>query len=218
MELPKTASAARIPTLRRETALPSSVGTSREGVGDDAVGDLDAGAEDAVGGDAEAEHALFDDPVVGGADGPDVDFAGLEFADEGEHFGEDVLLDAGGEEGAGGGAYFGLAEAVVHLNHLAADVELGDFAAEIASVLGVDPVGGLAGDQAGFKGPMHEAGTGIPGPKGAIAVEDGNLWIEFEDGLMEGVGRKGVWEKLGQGGLLLSIVLWIFYWSGFSAG
>ena len=66
-----------------------------EGVGDDAVGDADAGGEDAVGGDAEALDALFDDPVVGGADGPDLDVAGAEFVDEGEHLGEDVLLRCG---------------------------------------------------------------------------------------------------------------------------
>ena len=55
------------------------------------------------------------------------------------HLGEDVGFDAGGEEGAGGGAHLGLAEAVVHLDHLAADGELGDLAALVEAVAGVDP-------------------------------------------------------------------------------
>ena len=97
-----------------------------EAVGDDAVDDFDAGGEDAVGGDAEAAHAFFDDPVVGGADGPDVAAVVLQFGDEVRHFGEDVGLDVVAEEVAGGGAEGLDGEAAVDLDHLAADVDLGD--------------------------------------------------------------------------------------------
>ena len=164
---------------------------------------LDAGGEDAVGGDAEALDALFDDPVVGGADGPDLDVAVAELVDEGEHLGEDVLLDAGLEEDAGGGAHLLFAEALVHLDHLAADVEFGDFAAEVAPVFGVDPVGGVAGDEAGLDAPVHEAGAGVAGPEGAVAVEDGYCGGEVEDGLVEFCGGEDVWEDLWHGGSAL---------------
>ncbi len=153
-----------------------------EGLGNEAVDDLHAGGEDSVGGDVESLDALFDDPVVGGADGPDVDAFGLEGGDELEHLGEDVLFDAGLEEGAGGGAHLLFAEAVVHLDHLAADVELGDLAALVAAVFGVDPVGGLAGDEAGLDGPGHKGGACVTGPEGAVAVEDGYGGGELVDG------------------------------------
>src|SRR6202034_3704799 len=79
-------------------------GDVEEAVGDDAVVDGDAGGEDVVGGDVEAADAFFDDPVVGGADGPDVAAVVLEVGDEGGEFGEDVGLDVVGEEVGGGGA------------------------------------------------------------------------------------------------------------------
>ena len=120
-------------------------GDVEEDVGDDAVGDGDAGGEDAGGRDGEAADALLDDPVAGGADGPDVGAGGLEVADEGEHLGEDVGLDLGGEEFGGGGAHLLLAEAVVDLDHLAADGELGDLAAEVGAVALVEPVDGARG-------------------------------------------------------------------------
>ena len=162
-----------------------------EAVGDEAVDDVHAGGEDAVGGDAEAGHAFFDDPVVGGADGPDVDAFGLEVGDELLHLGEDVGFDAGLEEGAGGGAHLGLAEALVHLDHLAADGDLGDLAALVEAVAGVDPVVGLAGDEAGFDGPVHEAGAGVGGPEGAVAVEYGDGGGERVYGVVELGGAEG---------------------------
>ena len=75
-----------------------------EAVGDDAVNDFDARGEDVIGGDVEAADAFFDDPVVGGADGPDVAAVVLELGDEDGEFGEDVGLDVIGEEVGGGGA------------------------------------------------------------------------------------------------------------------
>ena len=51
-------------------------GHVEEDVGDDAVLDLDAGREDAVCGDPKRANTFFDDPVVGGADGPDLDACG----------------------------------------------------------------------------------------------------------------------------------------------
>jgi hypothetical protein len=92
-----------------------------EAVGDDAVLDFYACGEDAVGGNVEAADAFFDDPVVGGADGPDVATVALEFGDELGEFGEDVGLDVGAEEVGGGAAESFNGEAAVDLDHLAAD-------------------------------------------------------------------------------------------------
>ncbi len=83
--------------------------------------DGDVGGEDLFGGDVEAADAFFDDPVAGGADGPDFGVGGLEVGDEGAEFGEDVGFDVGAEEFGGGGAEGRLGEAGVDLDHLAAD-------------------------------------------------------------------------------------------------
>ena len=96
-------------------------GDVKEALGGDVVLHGDASCEDAVGGDVEALDAFFNDPIAGGADGPDVDAVLLEVGDELEHFGEDVALDVVGEEIGGGTAEFGLAESVVDLHHFAAD-------------------------------------------------------------------------------------------------
>jgi hypothetical protein len=76
MELPKTASGRVSPTRLSVAALPSSVGTSTNLAGDEAVGDAHLGGQDALFGNAEIAHALGDHPFVGGADGPNLD-AGL---------------------------------------------------------------------------------------------------------------------------------------------
>ena len=111
----------------------------KDGVADDAVGDSDAGCEDSVGWDVEAADAFVDDPIAGGTDGPDFGAGGLQLADEGEQFGEDVALDLGGEELCSGGAHVGLADAAVDLHHFAADCEFGDLAGEVAFVALVEP-------------------------------------------------------------------------------
>ena len=186
MELPKTASGCGDAGAGEGGCFALVGGDVDEGVGDDAVDDVDAGGEDAVGGDAEARTALFDDPVVGGADGPDARRCGCggrrrERLISGKMF----LVDAGWKEGTGGGADLFFAEALVHLDHLAADGDLGDLAAVVEAIAVVDPVGGLAGDEAGLDGPVHEAGAGVAGPEGAVAVEDGDCGGEVEDGAVE---------------------------------
>ena len=173
-------------------------GDVEQGVGDDAVGDGYLGCEDAGGFDAEAANAFFDDPVAGGTDGPDLDAAELEFADEDFHLGEDVAFDLGGEEFGRGGAEVGLAEAGVDLDHLATDFEFGDLAGEIAAVADVEAGDGFGGEDALLDSPAHEAGAGVAGPEGSIAVEDGddrievqNRGVEFSGGENGGGGDVG---------------------------
>ncbi len=93
-----------------------------EVAGGDAVFDFGAGGEDAAGGNVEEFDAFFDDPVVGGADGPDFCSLLLEFGDEGAEFGEDLGLDVGAEVFGGGAAEFVFVEAGVDLDHFAADL------------------------------------------------------------------------------------------------
>ena len=76
----------------------------------------------------------------------------------------------------------------------------GDFATEVATVFGVDPVGCVAGDEAGLDAPVHEARAGVTGPEGAVAVEDGYFGGEVEDGLVEFCGGERDWEDLWHGG------------------
>jgi len=159
-----------------------------EAVGDDVVVDLDAGAEDVVGGDVEAANTFFDDPVVGGADGPDVAAVALEVGDEEGELGEDVGLDVVGEEVGGGGAEGCDWEAAVDLGHVAADVVLGDLAALVAFVALVEPGDLFGGDEFGVDGPVHEGGAGVAGPEGAVAVEYGDAGVEGVDAGVE-VGR-----------------------------
>ena len=102
--------------------MPSSVGTSMRREVMRPSRTCDAGGEDAVRGDAEAADAFFDDPVVGGADGPDVGAGGAEVGDEGLHLGEDLRSIVGGEEVGGGAAQLVFAEAGVDLDHLAANL------------------------------------------------------------------------------------------------
>ena len=196
MELPKTASGRVMPARAREAALPSSVGTSRRVSVTMPAVMLDAGGEDAAGGDAEALDALFDDPVVGGADGPDLDVAAAEFVDEGEHLGEDVLLDAGlgrmtrrrrASPLRGGPGTSGPSGRRCRVRRCRRGG---------SPVFGVDPVGGVAGDEAGLDAPVHEAGAGVAGPEGAVAVEDGYCGGEVEDGLVEFGGGEDAREDL----------------------
>jgi len=183
-------------------------GYIEQAVGGEAIFDGDAGAKDAVGWDVEALDAFFDDPVAGGADGPDVDAGGLELGDEFEHFREDVALDVVGEEVGGGAAEFGFAEALVDLDHLAADGELGDLAALVAGVAVVEPVGGVAGEQAGVHGPAHEGGACVAGPEGAVAVENGDFGGELENAGVElcgGESDSGCEDEIGQAGLQIGV-------------
>src|SRR6185437_13345222 len=65
-------------------------GDVEQAVGDDTVLDGDPGGEDTIRWNIEAADAFFDDPVVGGTDGPDLDATGLIVGDEGAEFGEDA--------------------------------------------------------------------------------------------------------------------------------
>ena len=193
-------------------------GNVQEGFGNDPVFDFDTCGKNAAGGDAEALDALFDDPVVRGGDDPDLYASGAELGDEGEHLREDVFFDAGGEEGTGGCAHLGLAEAVVHLDHLAADIELGDVASFIAAVFGVDPVGGLTGDEAGFDSPVHKGGASVAGPEGAIAVEYSYGGGELEDSVVELFGgevlRDGDGVRHGKAAFLRGVSGGLYRFSG----
>ena len=152
---------------------------------------------------AEVADAFFDDPVVGGADGPDFAAGGVEIGDEALHLRKDVGMDLGAEEGGGGAAELGLLEAGVELHHLSADGEFGDVAGAIEAVAGIDPVGGIAGDESGFDGPEHEAVAGVAAPEGAVAVEDGDAGRQREDGAVEVGWRTDVQVESGSSVLLL---------------
>ena len=71
MELPKTTSGWGRSTRCEGERLALVCGDIDERAGDEAVDDGDARGEDALGRDAEVADAFFNDPVVGGADGPD---------------------------------------------------------------------------------------------------------------------------------------------------
>lgn len=179
--------------------------------GDDAVFNFDAGGKDAGGGNVEALDAFFDDPVVGGTDGPDFGALLLEFGDEGAEFGEDLRFDVGAEIFGGGSAEFVFVEAAVDLDHFTADVQLGDFSLAVEAMAGVDPVGGVAGEQADVHGPGHEADAGVAGPEGAVAVEDGDAGLGGKDFLLELLGCEsgghgGTGWGSGQAGKLLLFI------------
>ncbi len=94
------------------------------------------------------------------------------------------------EELGGGGAQVGLAEAGVDLDHLATDFEFGDLAGEVAAIADVEAGDGFGGEDAALDGPAHEAGAGVAGPEGAVAVEDGDDRVEGQDGGVEfGCGK-----------------------------
>ena len=160
--------------------------------------DGDARGENALRWDAKVADALFDDPVIRGADGPDFAAGGAEIGDQALHLWEDVGMNLGAEEGGGGAAKLGLFEAGVELHHLAADGEFGDVAGEVEAVAGVDPVGGIAGDESGVDGPEHEVIAGVAAPEGAVAVEDGGAGRERENGAVEVVGRQTCRQGQGQ--------------------
>ena len=131
-------------------------GNGSQLIADKAVPAGDASGENVRGGDAEPRDALFDDPVVGGADCPDLHVRRAKLFDQTQHLGKDIWLDEAGKEGSRGGAHFIDAEAGVHLHNLAADGQFGDFAAQVAAVAIVDAVGGVARDQSGLHGPAHK--------------------------------------------------------------
>ena len=166
-------------------------GNAEDLVGDDAVDDSDPGGQDVIGGDAEVTDAFLDDPVVGGADGPDLGAEQVELIDEVLHLREDSRAAELGEVDASDSAHLVFSQTLVHLDHFAADGEFGDFAAEIGAVAAVDEVDDLAGDETGLDGPFHELGAGIAGPEGAVAIEDGDVWGGVEDGGVEVGGLQG---------------------------
>jgi len=67
----------------------------------------------------------------------------------------------------------------------------GDVATLVAGVAVVEPLGGFAREQAGVHGPAHEGGTGVAGPEGAVAVEDGDFGREGVDVGVELPGSEG---------------------------
>ena len=75
----------------------------------------------------------------------------------------------------------------------------GDLAAEVAAVSGIDPVGGFAGDEAGLDAPVHEAGAGVAGPEGAVAVEDGDLGERSRTAWWNSAGVRTLGEDLWHG-------------------
>jgi len=179
--------------------------------GDNAVFNFDAGGEDAISGNVEALNTFFNDPVVGGADGPDFGALLLKAGDEGAELGEDLRLDVGAEVFGGGAAELVFVEASVNLDHFTADLEFGDFALAVEAMTGVDPVRGIAGEEADVHGPVHEADAGVAGPEGAVAVKDGSAGICGEDFAFELLGREtgghgGTGWGRGQEGKLLLII------------
>jgi hypothetical protein len=180
--------------------------------GDDAVFDLDGGREDAADGNVEALDAFFNDPVVGGTDGPDFRALLLELGNESAQFGEDLRLDVGAEVFGGGAAEFVFVEAGVDLDHFAADVEFGDFALAVEAMAGVDPVRGIAGEQADVHGPVHEADASVAGPEGAVAVKDGGVGLHGKDFALELLRREAGGDSgsgwgSGQAGKLLLLTI-----------
>ena len=161
-------------------------GDGEQLVGDDAAGDTDAGGEDTSGGDAELADAFLDDPVVGGADGPDFGSELMELLNQRAHFRKDAGADELGEVDAGDAAHFIFVQTLVHLDHFAADGELADVSAEVGAVAAVDEVDDLAGHEAGLDGPLHELGARVAGPESAVAVKDSGPGGGVEDGLVEG--------------------------------
>lgn len=148
---------------------------------DDAVFNANFGGKDADVRDAEFAYTFRDDPFVGGTDGPKLDASVLEGGEEGRNFREDAGLDDVCHVSGGGGAEFGLVEAGVDLDHLAADLQLRDLAGEVGAVTGVDPVSGGARDEALLDGPFHESVAGVAAPDGAVAIEDGHAWAALKD-------------------------------------
>jgi hypothetical protein len=151
----------------------------------------DAGGEHVVGGDVEAADTFFDDPVAGGADGPDVDAGAAKIADEAEHFGKDVFFDLGGEELGGGVAEGGDGDALVDLDHFAADVEFGDVSGLVTHVAAFHPVDFFEREKAVLHGPPHEGGACVSGPEGAVAIKDGEAGLEGVDASEELGGGEG---------------------------
>ncbi len=170
-------------------------GHVEELIGNHSVGiDLYARGEDVVGWDGEPADTFFDDPIVRGADGPDVASPLLEIGDQDGELGEDVGLDVLGEELRGGASEGFDREAGVDPGHVAADVVLGDRLIFVAFVPLENPVDLLGGDELGVDGPVHEGGAGVAGPEGAVAVEDSDLGIKrvnagVEVGSREAYGR-----------------------------
>ena len=102
----------------------------------------------------------------------------------------------GAEEGGGGGAEVGDGEAAIDLDHLAADGELGDFAALVGLIAAPEPVLGGGVEETVGDGPMHESGAGVAGPERAVAIEDGGARGEGVDRGFEVSGS----EDAGAGG------------------
>ena len=130
---------------------------------------------------AECANALGDDPLVGGADGPEIDAGLTQSGEERGQLGEDAGAYKLVEIVRGGGAQFLFAQAGVDLHHLTADHEFADVALAVGAMACVDPVAGGARNQTLLERPEHEAQARISTPQGSIAIEHGNLGIAFED-------------------------------------
>lgn len=77
---------------------------------------------------------------------------------------------------------------------------------------GVDPVGGVAGEQAYVHGPSHEADARVAGPEGAVAIKDRGAGLGGEDFGFELQGREtgghgGIGWGIGQAGKLLQLLI-----------
>jgi hypothetical protein len=116
----------------------------------------------------------------------------LQLTDQGEHLREDIIFDAGAEELGGCGAHLALAQSLVHLHHLAADIDFADIAALVSAVALVQPVDGLTLQQPGLNAPAHEARAGVARPQGPVAVEDGGLGRQLVHGDVEFGGAKNM--------------------------
>jgi hypothetical protein len=162
-----------------------SGGNVDEFAGDDSVCDSDLRSEHSIVGDAEFANTFRDDPLIGGADGPEFDSLVAQHGDERGYFGEDVRPNMFGKVTCGSGAEFLFMQAGVHLHHLSADLEFADVSGDVGAVAGVHPVAGGAGDESLVHGPDHEAVAGVAAPEGTVAVEDCDFGGRFQDEMFE---------------------------------
>ena len=104
------------------------------------------------------------------------------------HLGEDARLDKLAHVTRGGIAQFGVAQAGVHLHHLAADLDFAHLSGEVAAIARVDPVAGFARDKPFGNRPDHEAAAGVATPERSVAVKDRDLWFAVQNLLLELLG------------------------------
>jgi hypothetical protein len=127
----------------------------------------------------------FDDPVVGGADRPDICASVAEVGDQRLHLGKDLRFDVRGEVAGGGAAQFVFAKARVNLNHLATDRGLRRLRRAGRAGGGRRSSRWLRARAPRLDRPRHEAEAGIAIPERTIAVEDGDAWRRRKNGATE---------------------------------